>query len=111
MTLLRLGMDGKKLDLRDLMIKLEQMSVTSLLIEGGGRVASSALKAGIVNKVCWFMAPKFLGGSDGFPVFNGPGPEQIGDAFELARVGYRGVGNDILVTGYLDKKVGKRQER
>jgi diaminohydroxyphosphoribosylaminopyrimidine deaminase/5-amino-6-(5-phosphoribosylamino)uracil reductase len=97
------AMDGDRLDLRDLMLKLKQMSVTSLLIEGGGQVASSALKAGIVNKVCWFMAPKFLGGSDGIPVFGGRGPAYIRDAFELKRTGYEQIGQDIMVTGYLDK--------
>jgi len=98
-----LGLDGERLDLRDLMIKLNQMSITSLLIEGGGCVAASALKAGIVNKVCWFVAPKFLGGNDGIPVFKGGGPERIKDAFTLDRAAYENVGADIMVTGYLEK--------
>ena len=71
---IRLGMDQERLDLRDLMIKLNQMSVTSLLIEGGGCVAASALKAGIVNKICWFVAPKFLGGQRWHSRFQGGGP-------------------------------------
>lgn len=110
-TFIHPAMDGERLDLKDLMLKLKQMSVTSLLIEGGGTVAASALKAGIVNKVCWFMAPKFLGGSDGVPVFNGPGPERIKDAYELERVEHRIVGEDILVTGYLHKEKLPRRER
>ena len=107
--ILRLAMDGQRLDLKDLMLKLKQMSVTSLLIEGGGTVAASALKAGIVNKVCWFLAPKFLGGSDGTPVFKGAGPELIKDAFELEQATYRTLGKDILVTGYLQGKEGNRE--
>jgi diaminohydroxyphosphoribosylaminopyrimidine deaminase/5-amino-6-(5-phosphoribosylamino)uracil reductase len=66
-------------------------------------VAASALKAGIVNKVCYFIAPKFLGANDGIPVFSGTGPEKIRDAFELDRVTTRQFGADILVTGYLDR--------
>lgn len=92
------------LDLRDVMLKLGAMSITSLLIEGGGKVAASALNAGIVNKVCYFIAPKFLGGDDGIPVFSGKGPEYIRDAFELDRVSTRSFDPDILVTGYLDRK-------
>ena len=107
---IRLGMDQERLDLRDLMIKLNQMSVTSLLIEGGGCVAASALKAGIVNKICWFVAPKFLGGNDGIPVFKGAGPEYIKDAFSLDRATYRNVGSDIMVTGYLEKKFVSSRE-
>ena len=44
------------------------MNITSLLIEGGGRVVHSALAAGIVDKVFLFYAPKILGGNDGFPM-------------------------------------------
>lgn len=89
------------LDLEQVVIKLGQMSVLSLLIEGGGQVASSALKAGIVNKVLYFMAPKFLGGSDGVPVFGGSGPKKIADAFHLDRVRLHTLEGDILVEGYL----------
>lgn len=92
------------LDLNDLMIKLRKLSVTSLLIEGGGRVAASALAAGIVNKVCYFLAPKIMGGNDGIPVFKGSGPEKIKDVFELARVSTRQFGSDILVTGYIEPR-------
>lgn len=93
-----------QLDLNDLMIKLRKLSVTSLLIEGGGRVAASALAAGIVNKVCYFLAPKIMGGNDGIPVFNGSGPEKIKDVFELARVSTRRFGSDMLVTGYIEPR-------
>ncbi len=89
------------LDLEQVVIKLGQMSVTSLLIEGGGRVASSALRAGIVNKVLYFMAPKFLGGSDGTPVFGGKGVEKIADAFQLERMSIHTLEGDILVQGYV----------
>lgn len=92
------------LDLNDLMIKLRNLSITSLLIEGGGRVAASALAAGIVNKVCYFVAPKMMGGNDGIPVFNGSGPERIKDLFELTRVSTRQFDSDMLFTGYIDPR-------
>ncbi len=99
--ILELGMTDTGLDLTQLVIKLGQMSVMSLLIEGGGKVASSALKAGIVNKVCYFMAPKILGGSDGVPVFGGKGPEKISQVFTFKRMTVERVEEDILVQGYL----------
>ncbi|MCG8549706.1 MAG: bifunctional diaminohydroxyphosphoribosylaminopyrimidine deaminase/5-amino-6-(5-phosphoribosylamino)uracil reductase RibD [Desulfobacterales bacterium] len=92
------------LDLNDLMIKLRKLSITSLLIEGGGRVAASALAAGVVNKICYFLAPKIMGGNDGVPVFNGAGPEKIKEVFELARVTTRQFGSDMLVTGYIEQQ-------
>ncbi|RLC21884.1 MAG: bifunctional diaminohydroxyphosphoribosylaminopyrimidine deaminase/5-amino-6-(5-phosphoribosylamino)uracil reductase RibD [Deltaproteobacteria bacterium] len=99
--ILEIPLKEERLDLNELMIKLGQMSILSLLIEGGSVVAGSALKAGIVNKVQFFLAPKFLGGSDGIPVFQGKGSELIKDAFELKRSNVIQFDNDILVQGYL----------
>ncbi|MCK5101119.1 MAG: RibD family protein, partial [Desulfobacteraceae bacterium] len=99
--ILEVPLKEQRLDLNDLMIKLGQMSILSLLIEGGSVVAGSALKAKIVNKMLFFLAPKFLGSSDGIPVFEGKGPELIKDAFELKDMNITQFDNDILVQGYL----------
>ncbi|MBU8910734.1 MAG: bifunctional diaminohydroxyphosphoribosylaminopyrimidine deaminase/5-amino-6-(5-phosphoribosylamino)uracil reductase RibD [Desulfobacterales bacterium] len=99
--ILEVRLKEQRLDLNELMIKLGQMSILSLLIEGGSVVAGSALKAGIVNKVLFFLAPKFLGGSDGIPVFEGKGPELIKDAFALKNMDVTLFDTDILVQGYL----------
>ncbi len=98
---LEVSLKKGRLDLSQLMIKLGAMNIQSLLIEGGGKVAASALKAGIVNKVLFFLAPKLLGGSDGKPVFDGKGPEKICDAFELKQTRVKMFGTDVLITGYL----------
>ncbi len=90
-----------RLDLHELMIKLGQMSVLSVLIEGGSTVAGAALRAGIVNKVMLFMAPRILGGSDGKPMFEGKGPKLIKDALEMKDMSITRFENDILITGYL----------
>ncbi|MCP3942261.1 MAG: bifunctional diaminohydroxyphosphoribosylaminopyrimidine deaminase/5-amino-6-(5-phosphoribosylamino)uracil reductase RibD [Desulfobacteraceae bacterium] len=98
---LELPLKNGRLDLGQLMIKLGQMSIQSVLIEGGGKVAAAVLKEGIVNKVLFFLAPKFLGGSDGIPVFDGKGPEKICDAFQLKQMEIAMFDNDLLITGYL----------
>jgi diaminohydroxyphosphoribosylaminopyrimidine deaminase/5-amino-6-(5-phosphoribosylamino)uracil reductase len=95
-----------RLDLGQLMIKLGSMSIQSLLIEGGGKVAAAALKEGIVNKVLFFLAPKFLGGSDGVPVFDGKGPQKICDAFKLKQMKVQLFDDDVLITGYLKEPTG-----
>ncbi|MFA5903716.1 MAG: bifunctional diaminohydroxyphosphoribosylaminopyrimidine deaminase/5-amino-6-(5-phosphoribosylamino)uracil reductase RibD [Desulfobacula sp.] len=95
------SLKDRRLDLNELMIKLGQMSVLSVLIEGGGTVAGAALRAGIVNKVLLFMAPRILGGSDGRPMFEGEGPKLIKDTLELKHMKVSRFGNDILVIGYL----------
>ena len=99
--ILEVSLKEQRLDLNELMIRLGQMSVLSLLIEGGSTVSGAALKAGIVNKAMFFLAPRFLGGSDGIPMFKGTGPERIKDAFELSRMTVTPFDTDLLVQGYL----------
>lgn len=94
-----------KIDLNVAMDHLGQAGITSLLIEGGGKVLASALSSGIVDKVNMFYAPKFLGGNDGVPVCFGPGPDKMGDCVQLTDVDVKRFGNDIMVEGYLKKNV------
>lgn len=98
------GLENGRLDLRELMVTLGKMSMTSLLIEGGGAVAASALSAGIVNKLVYFLAPRLLGGSDGTPVFDGKGVEKLADAAILEPMTVTQVGRDILVQGYVKQR-------
>ena len=56
-----------KIDMAALMTQLGAMKITSLLIEGGGQVLGSAFRAGLVDKVHFFYAPKIFGGDDGIP--------------------------------------------
>jgi len=41
--------------------RLGELEITSLLIEGGSAINTAALSSGIVDKVFFFYAPKFLG--------------------------------------------------
>ena len=98
---IQIPLKEEKLDLNKLMIKLGEMSILSLLVEGGSIVSGAVLREKIVNKVIFFLAPKFLGSSDGIPMFDGKGPELIKDAFELKDITINQFDNDLLVQGYL----------
>ncbi|MCW7753222.1 bifunctional diaminohydroxyphosphoribosylaminopyrimidine deaminase/5-amino-6-(5-phosphoribosylamino)uracil reductase RibD [Desulfobotulus sp. H1] len=90
--------DGR-LNFKAMMPLLAEQGIQSLLIEGGGRVAASALKSGIVDKAVFFYAPKILGG-DGIPVMDGPGPERMDQCMFLADMAVFPCGGDIRVEGY-----------
>jgi len=90
-----------RIDMNRLMDTLAERGITSLLIEGGGRVIGSALGAGIVNKVLFFYAPKILGGDDGIAMCSGPGPDRMGDSIRLKDVSTSRFGEDILIEGYI----------
>ena len=88
------------IDLDALMGILGKKGIQSLLIEGGSRMIHSALNAGIVDKVMFFIAPKLLTGDDGHPISRGPGPEKMADALELKNIEIKRFNDDILIEGY-----------
>ncbi len=78
---------------------LGEQGITSLMIEGGGQVAASALSSGVVQKVAFFYAPKILG-ADGVPGIAGLQVSQISGAIELKAVQLKRLGPDFLIQGY-----------
>jgi diaminohydroxyphosphoribosylaminopyrimidine deaminase / 5-amino-6-(5-phosphoribosylamino)uracil reductase len=52
---------AKRVPLRDVLFLLGELQVTSLLVEGGAQVHTSALNEGLVDKLMLFYAPQFLG--------------------------------------------------
>jgi diaminohydroxyphosphoribosylaminopyrimidine deaminase/5-amino-6-(5-phosphoribosylamino)uracil reductase len=95
-----LGSDGR-IDLNALMDRLGKMEITSLLVEGGAQVAAAALKAGIVDKIVFFYAPKILGGDDGIPMCSGKGPARMADSIPVKNLIIRQFGDDVMMEGYL----------
>ncbi|OGV82137.1 MAG: riboflavin biosynthesis protein RibD [Lentisphaerae bacterium RIFOXYA12_64_32] len=89
---------------RRLLAELGAQEVTALLIEGGGELAAACLRAGIVDKVQFYVAPKILGGRGSRPVVGGPDPIALADALALCDVRIQRVGADFVVTG----RVGSR---
>ena len=91
------------IDLDLLMDQLGKMEITSLLIEGGSHVFTSALSAGIVDKMIFFYGPKILGGDDGIPIFRGRGPELMAESLLLRDIRVQRFDDDIMIEGYLNK--------
>jgi diaminohydroxyphosphoribosylaminopyrimidine deaminase/5-amino-6-(5-phosphoribosylamino)uracil reductase len=77
-----------RVDLRDLMKKLGERGIMSLLIEGGAEVNASALKAGIVDKVVFFIAPMLMR-RDALPSIGGARREKLKHAMQLRDVTVR----------------------
>jgi len=66
----------------------------SLMIEGGGRVAASFLRAGLVDRIEWFRAPILLGG-EGRPCIAALALAKLSDAPKFRRVSAEPVGDDL----------------
>jgi diaminohydroxyphosphoribosylaminopyrimidine deaminase/5-amino-6-(5-phosphoribosylamino)uracil reductase len=86
-------------DLKEVLDQLYQHGVFSVLIEGGARVASSALRAHVVDKVAWFTAPIFIGqGRDALGEYS---LKKLSDAPRLRDVQLERLGDDVLTSGYI----------
>ena len=96
--------DGK-VDLQDLMQKLGQEKIDSILLEGGGTLNQSALQSGIVNHIQIYLAPKIFGGTGKYTPVSGIGVREPDEAYLLINRKIGIFGEDIL----LDYDVAKRR--
>ena len=94
---LEMGNDGF-LDVRDLVKQAHQFGLRSLLIEGGNRVATSFLKAGLVDKYIAFIAPKVLG--EGVNAVGDLRIRAISRAITFNRSEMVPNGDDMIFVGY-----------
>ena len=68
--------------------------VVSLIVEGGGQLAASFMRAGVVDRIEWFRAPIVLGG-DARPCLGGLGLEKLVSAPTYQRISVMVVGADL----------------
>jgi len=87
------------LDLDEVLKKLGEMGIASLIVEGGRKVLSSFLDMGLVDKILYFVAPKVLG--KGIGPFDEMSVSSLSDSLTLKDVRVRRVGVDILIEGYV----------
>jgi diaminohydroxyphosphoribosylaminopyrimidine deaminase/5-amino-6-(5-phosphoribosylamino)uracil reductase len=93
--------DGPRVPLAPLMEQLGAMQVTSILLEGGGELHGAALRAGLVDKVLYFIAPKLLGGRTAPPAIGGEGVARLVEAVTLERMQVERLDDDLLIEGYV----------
>jgi len=83
------------LDLKSLMRKLGRMKITSILVEGGGRVFSSFIKNKLDDEILLFIAPKLL--CEGIPLCSGLGINSLSKAYKFYMNEVRKIGEDALI--------------
>lgn len=98
----RVGRKGYGLDLEEVLRALGEMGVGSVLVEGGSRVHTAFLEAGLADELKLFLAPKLLGGRDARSFFEGAGCLRLKDAWKVGGLAVKRLGDDLLVSGTLD---------
>ncbi len=84
-------------DMQQLMCRLGQEQIDSVLLEGGGTLNWAALKSGIVQKVQAYIAPKLFGGETARTPVEGAGVPAPADAFHLQNSTVTKLGDDFLI--------------
>lgn len=87
-----------QIDLKHLMEYLGAENIDSVLLEGGGTLNDSALRAGIVQEVQAFIAPKIFGGTDSRTPVEGIGVEIPSEAVKLECQDICRIDEDIKIT-------------
>jgi diaminohydroxyphosphoribosylaminopyrimidine deaminase/5-amino-6-(5-phosphoribosylamino)uracil reductase len=82
----------KNHSLKEIMATLGAAKITHVLIEGGGKMITEALRAGIVNEVAFFLAPSMMGTVP-------RALKTLDKTIRLRDVSYQAVGPDILCRG------------
>ncbi len=90
--------ENGQVDLQQLLQKLSELGINSLMVEGGAAIISSFLSARLVDRLVLTIAPMLVGG------LNAVEPHQEGSGSSLPRLfhtRYQRLGNDIVLLGEL----------
>jgi diaminohydroxyphosphoribosylaminopyrimidine deaminase/5-amino-6-(5-phosphoribosylamino)uracil reductase len=92
-----------KVDLKSSLLKLGELGLMTLLVEGGSRINGSFLDQGLVDKIFLFLSPKFIGDPTAPGIFGGTGVGSLKEAISIKDLKVRKIGEDTLFEGYVEK--------
>lgn len=93
---------GGSVDIVELFRLLGNRGIATVLVEGGGKLLGSLFDHHLVDKVLAFIAPIIIGGREAVSV-GGNGVDSMTQALRLSHVNIKNFGDDILVSGYVEK--------
>ncbi len=95
--IIRVDEKNGQIDLRQLMQKLGEEKIDSILLEGGGSLNWGALHSGIVQKVQAYIAPKLIGGVFAKTPLGGSGVTKVEQAVNLVNSRVIRLGDDYMI--------------
>lgn len=91
------------IDFNRIIDELRQISIFSILIEGGGLTAWTALKSNVVDEIVTFVSPKIIGGQNAISPVEGDGIEKVSKAIKTKITHFEKLGEDILIVSKVIK--------
>jgi diaminohydroxyphosphoribosylaminopyrimidine deaminase / 5-amino-6-(5-phosphoribosylamino)uracil reductase len=93
--------ENERARVRSALAQLGAAGITSILLEGGPRLAGAFLDAGEIDEMRLFVAPVLLGSAGARDVIEGEGVERIAEATRALSLGCERSGEDVLLTARL----------
>ncbi len=93
------ALDGPGVDLTEMLRELARRGINDVLAEGGAQLNAGLLRAGLVDCLSIFVAPKLFGGSSALGGFGELGVDEPDGAFRLSDIRVSQVGDDWLFQG------------
>jgi diaminohydroxyphosphoribosylaminopyrimidine deaminase/5-amino-6-(5-phosphoribosylamino)uracil reductase len=103
-----LGSSDGRPDFNKIALRLGELEITSLLIEGGALVNWTALASGMADKIFLYYAPKILAGMGSVPFAAGAGFSKMSDAALVKDISLHRFGEDFALEGYLRDPYGAK---
>ncbi len=90
----------KYLAIDEVMFRLGEMNISSVLVEGGGETFTSFLKANLFEKITFFISPMIIG--TGIQSIGQLGISSLAQAYRLEHVKIDIIDSQAMVEGYRD---------
>jgi diaminohydroxyphosphoribosylaminopyrimidine deaminase/5-amino-6-(5-phosphoribosylamino)uracil reductase len=89
---------GEHCDLAAVLARLAELEVNDVWVEAGARLNGALLKAGLIDELILYMAPKLLGDS-ARGMFAVPALASLADGWSVTFDEFRKVGGDLRIVG------------
>ncbi|MEG0471060.1 MAG: bifunctional diaminohydroxyphosphoribosylaminopyrimidine deaminase/5-amino-6-(5-phosphoribosylamino)uracil reductase RibD [Solibacillus sp.] len=98
--IIRVGKDERGLKIEEMLSQLYHRGITDILLEGGGMVNASFLRAGLIDQFIVYISPKLLGGEHSISPFRGEDVDSMEAAMQLNFSDVQKIGDDLVVIAY-----------
>ncbi len=96
-----LGKSKTRLDLNKILdVLFKKYEITSIMLESGPGLLTSFLKARLIDKYLFFIAPKIIGGANPYCMFKELGLDKMANSINLKFDKIKRIENDLLIEAY-----------
>lgn len=99
-----LVLSGDHISIPELLLKLKEREIISMLVEGGGKILGAFVDSSLIDKVYAFFSPILIGGEYAITAIRGEGVNKINQGIILNKISYKKFEDNYLITGYTKQK-------